>query len=163
MVSFLLSDLPLLALLFLFVLFPFSSFIFFFLFISPLSLFFVCGFADTVRVEVLACPDRAERPVRPLPTPGRVPLRPPVHQNGFGGLIYIGSIGGVEPLQRIGKATVDVLEVLLGWVTSSWDGDAERRGPRRRMYRLTPEEAVEARRVVARAAPASRWVPRTAQ
>ncbi|WP_407936597.1 helix-turn-helix transcriptional regulator [Lentzea tibetensis] len=50
-----------------------------------------------------------------------------------------------------------------GWVTSSWDDDAERRGPRRRMYRLTPEGAAEARRVVARAAPAPRWVPRTAQ
>jgi len=103
----------------------------------------------------------------------------------------------VEPLQRIGKATVDVLEVLLGtdeprwgleiikltgrpsgsvyplldrleragWVTSSWDDDAERRGPRRRMYLLTPEGAVEARRVVARASASSspRPVPRTAQ
>lgn len=104
----------------------------------------------------------------------------------------------MEPLQRIGKATVDVLEVLLvtdaprwgleiikltgrpsgsvyplldrleraGWVTSAWDDDVERKGPRRRMYRLTPEGAVEARRVVARAAasPAtSRLVPRAAQ
>lgn len=103
----------------------------------------------------------------------------------------------MEPLQRIGKATVDVLEVLLGtgeprwgleiikltgrpsgsvyplldrleragWVTSSWDDDAERRGPRRRMYLLTPEGAVEARRVVARASasPSPRPVPRTAQ
>ena len=103
----------------------------------------------------------------------------------------------MEPLQRIGKATVDVLEVLLGtdeprwgleiikltgrpsgsvyplldrleragWVTSSWDDDAERRGPRRRMYRLTAEGAVEARRVVARAAsvPSVRPVPRAAQ
>jgi len=101
----------------------------------------------------------------------------------------------VEPLQRIGKATVDVLEVLLGaegprwgleiikltgrpsgsvyplldrleragWVTSAWDDDVERRGPRRRMYRLTAEGAAEARKVVARAAPAPRLVPRTAQ
>ena len=101
----------------------------------------------------------------------------------------------MEPLRRIGKATVDVLEVLLGaeeprwglevikltgrpsgsvyplldrleragWVTSAWDDDAERRGPRRRMYRLTPEGAAEARRVVARVAPAPRLVPRTAQ
>ena len=114
------------------------------------------------------------------------------------GLIYIDSIGLVEPLQRIGKATVDVLEVLLGadsprwgleiikltgrpsgsvyplldrleragWVTSSWDDDVERRGPRRRMYRLTAEGALEARRVVARASAStapSRPVPRTAQ
>ncbi|MGW4212956.1 helix-turn-helix transcriptional regulator [Lentzea sp. NPDC004789] len=101
----------------------------------------------------------------------------------------------MEPLQRIGKATVDVLEVLLsadeprwgleiikltgrpsgsvyplldrleraGWVTSEWDDDAERRGPRRRMYRLTAEGAAEARRVVAKAAPAPRFVPRAAQ
>ncbi|SFR22575.1 Transcriptional regulator PadR-like family protein [Lentzea waywayandensis] len=118
-----------------------------------------------------------------------------VEADGLDGLIYIGSIGGVEPLQRIGKATVDVLEVLLGadeprwgleiikltgrpsgsvyplldrleragWVTSTWDDDAERRGPRRRMYRLTAEGAAEARRVVARAAPAPRFAPRTAQ
>lgn len=101
----------------------------------------------------------------------------------------------MEPLQRIGKATVDVLEVLLGadgprwgleiikltgrpsgsvyplldrleragWVTSEWDDDAERRGPRRRMYRLTAEGATEARKVVAKAAPAPRFVPRAAQ
>ncbi|CCH35277.1 PadR family transcriptional regulator [Actinosynnema sp. NPDC047251] len=88
----------------------------------------------------------------------------------------------MEPLERIGKATVDVLEVLLdgahprwgleiikltgrpsgsvyplldrleraGWVTSSWDDDAERRGPRRRMYVLTPDGAQEAVKVCAR-------------
>ncbi|USX48850.1 helix-turn-helix transcriptional regulator [Lentzea sp. HUAS12] len=100
----------------------------------------------------------------------------------------------MEPLQRIGKATVDVLSVLLGadeprwgleiikltgrpsgsvyplldrleragWVTSEWEDDAQRRGPRRRMYRLTAEGAAEARKVVARAAPAPRFVPRAA-
>ncbi|MBB5954748.1 DNA-binding PadR family transcriptional regulator [Saccharothrix tamanrassetensis] len=88
----------------------------------------------------------------------------------------------MEPLQRIGKATVDVLEVLLdgtrprwglevikltgrpsgsvyplldrleraGWVTSHWDDDAERRGPRRRMYVLTPDGAREAVKACAR-------------
>ncbi|MEV0676560.1 PadR family transcriptional regulator [Actinosynnema sp. NPDC050436] len=88
----------------------------------------------------------------------------------------------MEPLERIGKATVDVLEVLLdgdrprwgleiikltgrpsgsvyplldrleraGWVTSGWDDDAERRGPRRRMYLLTPDGAKEAVKVCAR-------------
>ncbi len=101
----------------------------------------------------------------------------------------------MEPLQRIGKATVDVLEVLLaaseprwgleiikltgrpsgsvyplldrleraGWVTSSWDDDANRRGPRRRMYVLTPDGAVEARRALAARAPEPRFIPRTAQ
>ncbi|MFI7607921.1 PadR family transcriptional regulator [Micromonospora sp. NPDC049366] len=90
----------------------------------------------------------------------------------------------MEPLGRIGAATVDVLRVLLdsaeprwgleiikltgrpsgsvyplldrlerhGWVTSSWEAETERRGPRRRMYRLTADGAAEARRVCARAA-----------
>lgn len=105
----------------------------------------------------------------------------------------------MEPLGRIGKATVDVLAVLLdsdqprwgleiikltgrpsgsvyplldrleraGWVTSSWDDDSDRRGPRRRMYRLTADGAAEARRVCARAAakpaPARRASPQVAQ
>ncbi|WP_053715335.1 PadR family transcriptional regulator [Saccharothrix sp. NRRL B-16348] len=90
----------------------------------------------------------------------------------------------MEPLGRIGAATVDVLEVLLksdqprwgleiikltgrpsgsvyplldrleraGWVTSSWDDDSERRGPRRRMYVLTPGGAQEAVKACAKAA-----------
>lgn len=90
----------------------------------------------------------------------------------------------MEPLGRIGGATVDVLEVLLGsdqprwgleiikltgrpsgsvyplldrleragWVTSSWDDDSERRGPRRRMYVLTPDGAREAVKVCAKKA-----------
>ncbi|GAA1280188.1 PadR family transcriptional regulator [Saccharothrix xinjiangensis] len=90
----------------------------------------------------------------------------------------------MEPLGRIGRATVDVLAVLLesdrprwglelikltgrpsgsvyplldrleraGWVTSEWDDDSDRRGPRRRTYALTPEGAREAVRVCARKA-----------
>ena len=89
----------------------------------------------------------------------------------------------MEPLARIGGATVDVLAVLLdseqprwgleiikltgrpsgsvyplldrleqaGWVTSQWDDDPGRRGPRRRLYQLTADGAAEARRVCARA------------
>ncbi|SCL19053.1 Transcriptional regulator PadR-like family protein [Micromonospora pallida] len=98
----------------------------------------------------------------------------------------------MEPLGRIGKATVDVLAVLTGsdqprwgleiikltgrpsgsvyplldrleragWVTSHWDDDSGRRGPRRRLYQLTADGVIEARRVCARAAmkPAS-WRP----
>ncbi|MDQ2582672.1 PadR family transcriptional regulator [Saccharothrix yanglingensis] len=88
----------------------------------------------------------------------------------------------MEPLGRIGRATVDVLGVLLdsdrprwglevikatgrpsgsvyplldrleraGWVTSTWDDEAERRGPRRRVYVLTPDGAREAVKVCAR-------------
>ncbi|MFC8846043.1 MULTISPECIES: PadR family transcriptional regulator [unclassified Micromonospora] len=98
----------------------------------------------------------------------------------------------MEPLGRIGKATVDVLAVLLDsdqprwgleiikltgrpsgsvyplldrleradWVTSRWDDDSDRRGPRRRMYQLTADGATEARRVCARAATArTSWRP----
>ena len=97
----------------------------------------------------------------------------------------------MEPLGRIGKATVDVLGVLLdsdgprwgleiikltgrpsgsvypllerleraGWLSSHWDDDSERRGPRRRMYVLTVDGAAEARRVCARAAARSGWRP----
>ncbi|WP_309116970.1 PadR family transcriptional regulator [Saccharothrix sp.] len=88
----------------------------------------------------------------------------------------------MEPLERVGRATLDVLDVLLdgdrprwgleiikltgrpsgsvyplldrleqaGWVTSSWDDDADRRGPRRRLYALTPDGAREAVKVLAR-------------
>jgi PadR family transcriptional regulator, regulatory protein PadR len=90
----------------------------------------------------------------------------------------------MEPLGRIGRATIDVLGVLIdsdqprwgleiikatgrpsgsvyplldrleqaGWVTSQWDDDTDRRGPRRRMYRLTTDGAAEAREVLAKAA-----------
>jgi DNA-binding PadR family transcriptional regulator len=86
----------------------------------------------------------------------------------------------VDQLERIGRATVDVLAVLLesdrprwgleiikatgrpsgsvyplldrleraGWVTSEWD-DEERKGPRRRLYLLTSDGALEAQRVCA--------------
>jgi PadR family transcriptional regulator, regulatory protein PadR len=89
----------------------------------------------------------------------------------------------VEPLARLGRATIDVLTVLLdsdeprwglelikvtgrpsgtvyplldrleraGWVTSQWDDDARRPGPRRRMYRLTPDGVVAARDTLRRA------------
>ncbi|MFD0788256.1 PadR family transcriptional regulator, partial [Micromonospora azadirachtae] len=83
----------------------------------------------------------------------------------------------MEPLGRIGGATIDVLRVLVdsdrprwgleiikltgrpsgsvypllerlernGWVTSHWE-ETERRGPRRRMYELTADGALAARR-----------------
>jgi DNA-binding PadR family transcriptional regulator len=100
----------------------------------------------------------------------------------------------MEPLARLGRATVDVLVELLaddrprwglelikatgrpsgtvyplldrleqaGWVTSSWDEDAGRRGPRRRLYALTPDGAAAARAAVHRASAArpARLAPR---
>lgn len=102
----------------------------------------------------------------------------------------------MEPLARLGRATVDVLAVLLdsagprwglelikvtgrpsgtvyplldrleraGWVTSRWDDDKGRPGPRRRLYELTPDGAVAARdavrRAAARPARSGGWVSR---
>jgi PadR family transcriptional regulator, regulatory protein PadR len=88
----------------------------------------------------------------------------------------------VDPLARLGRATVDVLAVLVdadeplwglelikatgrpsgtvyplldrleraGWAVSTWDDDVMRPGPRRRVYRLTPEGAQAAREALAR-------------
>ncbi|QQQ76071.1 helix-turn-helix transcriptional regulator [Saccharothrix sp. 6-C] len=99
----------------------------------------------------------------------------------------------MEPLGRLGGATVDVLGVLLesdqprwgleiikltgrpsgsvyplldrleraGWVTSSWDDDSERRGPRRRMYVLTPGGALEAAKACAKAGGRTKARPAT--
>jgi PadR family transcriptional regulator, regulatory protein PadR len=90
----------------------------------------------------------------------------------------------MEPLVRLGRATVDVLAVLIdsteprwglelikltgrpsgtmyplldrleraGWVTSDWDNDVARPGPRRRMYRLTPDGVIAAREALGQAA-----------
>jgi DNA-binding PadR family transcriptional regulator len=90
----------------------------------------------------------------------------------------------VAPLPRLGRATADVLAVLLdatgprwglelikatgrpsgsvyplldrleraGWLTSAWDDDVLRPGPRRRMYELTPDGRVAARAALHRAA-----------
>jgi DNA-binding PadR family transcriptional regulator len=89
----------------------------------------------------------------------------------------------MEPLARVGRATVDVLTVLLdsdqprwgleiikatgrpsgtvypmldrleraGWVESAWD-EQDRKGARRRLYKLTHDGAIEARRICQRAA-----------
>lgn len=89
----------------------------------------------------------------------------------------------MEKLPRVGRATLDVLAVLLeaprprwglelmsqtgrpsgtvyplldrlekaGWVESRWE-DTDRRGPRRRLYALTPDGAEAARELVRAAA-----------
>lgn len=115
-------------------------------------------------------------------------------------LTYLCRLALVEAPARLGRATVDVLAVLLdrdepcwglqlikltgrpsgtvyplldrleriGWVVSHWDDDALRPGPRRRMYRLTPDGAVAARDTLRRAGQSAgtraRWTarPRTA-
>ena len=89
----------------------------------------------------------------------------------------------MEPLARLGRATIDVLTVLLGsdeprwglelikltgrpsgtvyplldrleragWVSSQWEVDTQRSGPRRRVYRMTPDGVVAARDALRRA------------
>ena len=68
-------------------------------------------------------------------------------------------LGAVDPIWglRIVKATgrsagsvYPILERLerLGWTTSQWDDDADRAGPRRRLYSLSGETRASARAVV---------------
>jgi DNA-binding PadR family transcriptional regulator len=98
----------------------------------------------------------------------------------------------MEPLARLGRATLDVFEVMLaspeprwglelikatgrpsgtvyplldrlekaGWLTSHWDDDASRPGPRRRMYRLTADGAAAARDALRTKARPAAWVAR---
>ncbi|MDR6573953.1 DNA-binding MarR family transcriptional regulator [Curtobacterium sp. 320] len=47
-----------------------------------------------------------------------------------------------------------------GWIRSSWDDDAERSGPRRRLYEFTPDGAAAARTLVAAHAEAERAAAR---
>lgn len=88
----------------------------------------------------------------------------------------------MKPLARITRATIDVLDCLLGsaeptwglliikasgrpagtvypvlerleqsgWVKSEWEDSSDRPGPRRRLYRLTPDGAQAATEAVAR-------------
>lgn len=56
---------------------------------------------------------------------------------------------GLKLVKATGRPPGSVYPILerlerLGWVTSSWEDDAERSGPRRRFYRLTPEGAAAA-------------------
>ena len=61
-------------------------------------------------------------------------------------------IWGLELIKRTGRASGTVYPALqrledAGWLVSAWEDDDARRGPRRRMYRLTPDGAVQARRL----------------
>lgn len=60
------------------------------------------------------------------------------------GLLVIKSSG------RPAGSVYPILERLeaSGWVTSSWEDDASRVGPRRRFYELTPDGATSARSVI---------------
>lgn len=63
---------------------------------------------------------------------------------------------GLHIIKATGRPPGSVYPILerlerLGWVTSSWESDSERAGPRRRLYELTSEGAVAAPAVINRA------------
>lgn len=63
---------------------------------------------------------------------------------------------GLEIIKVTGRPSGTVYPLLerlerSGWVTSHWEEDENRKGPRRRLYALTHEGALEARRTCARA------------
>ncbi len=64
------------------------------------------------------------------------------------------SCWGLQVIKSSGRPAGSVYPILerlesLGWVTSSWEADGSRPGPRRRYYELTEGGAVAAARTVA--------------
>lgn len=65
-------------------------------------------------------------------------------------------IWGLFVVKKTGRPAGSVYPILerlegSGWVTSNWEDDSERTGPRRRLYELTSDGAAAARAVVAAA------------
>lgn len=63
---------------------------------------------------------------------------------------------GLELIKLTGRPSGTIYPLLdrlerAGWVESSWDDDTTRRGPRRRLYTLTPDGVEAARDVVRQA------------
>ncbi|PRX92304.1 PadR family transcriptional regulator [Allonocardiopsis opalescens] len=76
-------------------------------------------------------------------------------------------VWGLEIIKRTGRPSGSVYPILdrlerAGWTTSAWDDDTTRTGPRRRLYRLTPDGARAARTLRAEHT-ATRTTPRTAR
>jgi PadR family transcriptional regulator, regulatory protein PadR len=66
---------------------------------------------------------------------------------------------GLRLVGRTGRPTGSVYPILerlerSGWVSSEWEDDPARTGPRRRLYRLTSDGAEAARSAISRAATA---------
>ena len=62
---------------------------------------------------------------------------------------------GLRIVKESGRPAGTVYPILqrletLGWITSSWEADDARRGPRRRLYEMTDSGAAQAQPVVAR-------------
>lgn len=67
-----------------------------------------------------------------------------------------GAVWGLRIVKATGRPAGSVYPILerlerLGWVSSQWEADSERTGPRRRLYELTGEGAAAAPAVVRRA------------
>lgn len=68
-------------------------------------------------------------------------------------------VWGLRIVQQTGRPTGSVYPILsrlegAGWLTSVWEDDPGRTGPRRRLYELSPDGAEAARAAVARVASA---------
>ena len=78
-----------------------------------------------------------------------------------------GPTWGLLVIKATGRPAGTVYPILerlerLGWVRSTWDDDAERSGPRRRLYEFTADGAEAARGLVAARAAADRAASRGA-
>jgi PadR family transcriptional regulator PadR len=56
----------------------------------------------------------------------------------------VNGVWGLQVIKRTGRPAGTVYPILerlegAGWVTSAWESSTERRGPRRRLYELTPD------------------------
>jgi PadR family transcriptional regulator PadR len=65
------------------------------------------------------------------------------------------SVWGMLVIKRTGRPAGSIYPILerlegAGWVSSSWEADTERSGPRRRLYELTSDGAEAARTAVHR-------------
>ncbi|MGL3199402.1 MULTISPECIES: helix-turn-helix transcriptional regulator [Curtobacterium] len=77
-----------------------------------------------------------------------------------------GPTWGLLVIKATGRQAGTVYPILerleqLDWIRSSWDDDAERSGPRRRLYEFTGDGAVAARELVDARADAARAAARS--
>lgn len=78
-----------------------------------------------------------------------------------------GPTWGLLVIKATGRQAGTVYPILerleqLGWIRSTWDDDAERSGPRRRLYEFTADGVVAARSLVDARADAARAAARSA-
>jgi PadR family transcriptional regulator PadR len=74
------------------------------------------------------------------------------------------SVWGMLVIKRTDRPAGSVYPILerlegAGWLASEWEAETERKGPRRRLYRLTSEGAQAARAAIARVEAPARTAP----